>query len=476
MKNALKHLAFGGLVVAAAANTDLDGKELTAPIRNAAGRTPVYQPGEFLVNFKNLSDALGSDGFIMPDVVAAKIDAFLSEHDISYSDVNRFLTMGSMLLKGISEADKEKIEGLLDSLGIEMEQNFYLDNWLAQDSSSTTSSTAATQTDTGVTTREVFIQDPAPTHCDRHDQTTGYNQQYAYTSAGENAFVYVIDTGINFDQEEFSGRLEDGVTTVSGLTNTAPTDSEGHGTHVAGLVGSTTYGMAKKTTIIPVKALDNSGAGAVSDIISALNWVISDVNSKGRQNKCVINMSLGGSASTILDNNVINAINNGCVVVVAAGNDAQDACNTSPARVEAAITVGAVDDTDVQASFSNFGSCVDIWAQGVRVTSTFIGSSTATGVLSGTSMASPITAGVVATLVSDEDLSPSEVKTRMIDGANNVLTLFQSSSPNRMMFSQVLSSGNNADQNGGPGPNSAGAAGASFLFTLVASAVAILLL
>ncbi|KAJ3095148.1 subtilisin-like serine protease [Phlyctochytrium planicorne] len=208
---------------------------------------------------------------------------------------------------------------------------------------------------------------------------------YTYPdSAGTGVDVYIVDTGIQVSHPDFAGRaVWDG--------NYA---GDGSDTDVAGTVGSNTYGVAKKVTLHAVKVLDASGSGTNSGVIAGVNYVAT--KGKSGSVKVVANMSLGGGASTALDSAVSAAISAGVAFAIAAGNSAADACNSSPSRVSTAFTVGATSSTDGFASFSNYGSCVDILAPGVNILSTWTGSSTNT--ISGTSMATPHVAGVLALL------------------------------------------------------------------------------
>lgn len=209
------------------------------------------------------------------------------------------------------------------------------------------------------------------------------------TGAGVHA--YVIDTGIRSTHTEFGGRVVGGVTAIS--DGRGSEDCNGHGTHVAGTIGGKTYGVAKSVTLVPVRVLDCNGSGTMSGVIAGVSWITTNAALPA-----VANMSLGGSASQSLDDAVSASISKGITYVVAAGNENQDACNVSPARIKAAITVGATDRYDNRASFSNYGSCVDVFAPGDGIKSAYHTGDSATATMSGTSMAAPHVAGVVALL------------------------------------------------------------------------------
>ncbi|KAJ3110556.1 hypothetical protein HDU96_006477 [Phlyctochytrium bullatum] len=215
----------------------------------------------------------------------------------------------------------------------------------------------------------------------------------AHASAGAGVTAYVIDTGIYTAHPEFQGRAVWGATFSTDTTNA---DGHGHGTHVAGTIGSLTYGVAKKVNLVAVKVLDSQGSGSDSDVIAGVNWVAT--NAKGK--KAVANMSLGGDASQALDDAVTAAIQSGVTFALAAGNESQDACNVSPSRTPLAITVAASDSSDRLASFSNTGKCVDVIAPGVSIKSTWKGGATSTNTIDGTSMASPHVAGAAAVILS----------------------------------------------------------------------------
>lgn len=223
-----------------------------------------------------------------------------------------------------------------------------------------------------------------------------YDNRYKYTSMGTGIFAYIVDTGINSKHVDFGGRVRPGFSAIKGSKSTE--DCNGHGTHVAGTIGGNVYGVAKNVSLIPVRVLSCSGSGSNSGVIAGLDWILKQ--STVANSVKVVNMSLGGGTSATLDATVAKLTNSGITVVVAAGNSASNACNSSPARAASAITVAASDSNDVFASFSNFGNCVDIIAPGVSIKSDWVGSTTATQTISGTSMATPHVAGAIARYLS----------------------------------------------------------------------------
>jgi len=293
---------------------------------------------------------------------------------------------------------------------------------------------AYVEPDTVRTIQALTTQSPIPSWglgSISHRSGTGTNYIYD-TSAGAGVFAYVVDTGIYLGHSNFGGRATWGYNAV----DSSNTDGNGHGTHVAGTIGSTTYGVAKSVSLIAVKVLDAAGSGSTSGVIAGVNWVTSDVRSKGRSGRAVANMSLGGSYSSALNAAVNSAFEGGVFFAVAAGNSNVDAANTSPASAANAFTVGAIQSNRARASYSNYGSVLDIFAPGTSITSTWIGSSSAVNTISGTSMASPHVAGVAAYLIALEGLSsPAAVRSRLIALApTGLVTSPGSGSPNRLLY------------------------------------------
>jgi len=243
--------------------------------------------------------------------------------------------------------------------------------------------------------------------------------------------VYVVDTGVNPTHWEFEGRATAWYDALGG----SGTDCNGHGTHCAGTVGSRSYGVATSSSLYGIRVLSCLGFGSNSGVLDGINQV-----GLNGQLPAVVSMSLGGGSSTATDNAVQSLIDLGFTVSVAAGNENQDACNVSPARVSAAITVGATDNNDARASFSNYGSCVDIFAPGVDITSTWRGrSNTATSTISGTSMACPHVSGVAALILGQNpSLTPDEVMAQMLaDATSGRVTNRGTLSPNLLLYTAL---------------------------------------
>jgi subtilisin family serine protease len=263
---------------------------------------------------------------------------------------------------------------------------------------------------------------------DRIDQANlPLSTTYTYNTTASNVTAYIIDTGIKYTHSDFGGRATYGYDAVG----TGGVDCNGHGTHVAGTVGGTTYGVAKAVRLVGVRVLNCSGSGTNAGVIAGVNWVTQNASKPA-----VANMSLGGGVSTALDNAVASSISSGVTYALAAGNSSANACNSSPSRVASAITVGATTRTDARASYSNYGTCLDIFAPGSAITSAWYSSNTATNSISGTSMASPHVAGAAAlVLATNTAFTPAQVRDNLVNRATpNKVTSPGTGSPNRLLF------------------------------------------
>lgn len=270
---------------------------------------------------------------------------------------------------------------------------------------------------------------------DRSDQQDlPLNRTYNYSIEASNVTAYIIDTGINTKHEDFGGRAVWGTNTVDRRNE----DCHGHGSHVAGTVGGTKYGIAKGAKLVGVKVMDCEGKGSLSGVIRGIEWAASQKNGPA-----VANMSLGGPASQTTDDAVRAAVRKGLVMVVASGNDNKDACNSSPARTPEAITVNATNKSDRRSRFSNYGRCTDIFAPGTDITSVWMGRRNATKTISGTSMAAPHVAGGVALILAkNPSLTPAQVAQKLYaDSSKDKISNPGYGSTNRLLFTDPDSGG-----------------------------------
>lgn len=280
-------------------------------------------------------------------------------------------------------------------------------------------------------------QTPTPSWgLDRIDQRLlPLDNSYTYANTASNVTAYILDTGIRTTHNDFGGRAVWGTNTVDANN----TDCNGHGTHVAGTVGGNAYGVAKGVRLVAVKVLNCAGSGSFAGVAAGIDWVTGN-HQPGQP--AVANLSLGAPGSDAATENAVrNSIADGIVYAIASGNANTNACNVTPARVSEAITVNATTRTDARASFSNFGTCTDLFAPGQNITSAWMGSNTATNTISGTSMATPHVAGAAALVLgANPSATPPTVASRLLTGATtNVVTNPGTGSPNRLLFTGAQS-------------------------------------
>jgi len=284
---------------------------------------------------------------------------------------------------------------------------------------------------------ETTQNNPVNWGLDRIDQRNlPLSLSYTYNRTGAGVHFYGIDTGINLTHTDLAGRVGNGFDAVTAGGNAA--DCNGHGTHTATTAAGTTYGVAKSATVHPVRVLNCGGSGTTSGVIAGVDWVTNN-----HQSPAVANMSLGGGASTSLDQAVANSVASGVVYAVSAGNSNVSACTQSPARTPSALTVAASNKTDHRASFSNFGTCVDIFAPGVNITAGWIGSNTATATASGTSMSAPHVAGTALQyLEANPSATPAQVANAITSNASMGKIINPGSgSPNRLLYMGFITGG-----------------------------------
>lgn len=346
--------------------------------------------------------AASPDAAIAAEVEQRVVDV-AARHDLKVSQLYTHALHGMVV-----NADERKLAALLNDPRVDfVEQDGYVE-------------LSATQTG-------------ATWGLDRVDQRDRpLNGTYVYTPLAANVRAYIIDSGIRTGHTQFGSRLLSGYSAIRDGRGT--NDCNGHGTHVAGTVGGTTWGVAKQVRLVPVRVFGCSGGSANSTIIAGIDWVRAN-----RVLPAVANMSLGGPVSSATDTATNNLINSGVTVVVAAGNNnGANACNYSPARVPNAVTVGSTTSTDARSSFSNIGSCVNIFAPGSSITSAWYTSTSASNTISGTSMAAPHVTGAAALYLSgNPSASPATVRNRLYTNATtNRLTGIGTGSPNRLLYTR----------------------------------------
>ncbi len=347
----------------------------------------------------------GDQDYIVKLEAGSSVGDLVTDSDLTRKDVSEKLK-GPALTGAVVTVDAAEARSLKDAPGVE-----------------------AVELDQPVSALEVQnTAGDVPWGLDRSDQSRGLNGRYQPPADGAGTHVYVVDTGIDLDHPELKNQIGSGIDLIT--VNGTADDCNGHGTHIAGTIASGPYGMAPNATVHPVRVLDCRGSGSTSAVIAGLNWI-----KKTAPARSIVNLSLGGGRSALLDSTVADLVNSNITVVAAAGNESSDACNVSPAAAAAALTVGATTSKDQQSGFSNFGSCLDLYAPGSAITSTVPGGGKAS--YSGTSMAAPHVAGAAAVYWSYRPTaSASEVIAAVVNQSTlNVLALpsTASQSPNRLL-------------------------------------------
>ena len=368
----------------------------------SADLRPTARPveGQYIVVLKQDQARLANERSSLPEVVTLAVD-ISARYNVQYVRHYEHVLHGFVIRADARQLDRLMFDPRID--------------YIEQDGIVTASATQS-----GVTWG-----------IDRVDQRNlPLTGSYTYDTTASNVHAYIVDTGVLGSHTEFSGRMSNGYTAISDANGT--NDCNGHGTHVAGTVAGTTYGIAKGARVHPVRVLGCDGSGTNSGVIAGMDWVAAN-----HVKPAVANMSLGGGASTATDDAVQRMHAAGVTVVVAAGNDNANACNYSPARAANAITVGSTTNTDARSSFSNFGTCLDIWGPGSNITSAWYTGASATNTISGTSMASPHVAGVAALwLANNPTATPAQVATALFNNATlNKVTNPGTGSVNRLLYS-----------------------------------------
>ncbi|KAH8196440.1 hypothetical protein TruAng_009400 [Truncatella angustata] len=372
-------------------------------------------PGKYIVTLKDSASTADVESHLgwVQDVHARS----LTKRETSGVEKTYNINSWNAYAGEFDDATIEQIKASADVASVEEDQIWYLFDEPAK----TEHASRALVTQTGATWGLGTVS-----------HTTSGSTTYIYDStAGSGTYAYIVDTGLLTTHTQFGSRASYGYNAVGGSN----VDSVGHGTHVAGTIGGTTYGVAKSTTLIAVKVFQGESS-STSIILDGYNWAVNDATSNGRQSKSVLSLSLGGSYSATFNNAVNAAYTSGVLTVVAAGNDAANAANYSPASAANAITVGALDSDWSQAYYSNYGSVLDVYAPGSSVLSAWIGSNSATNTISGTSMATPHVTGLALYLIALEGLStPSAVIARIKALATSgKITDIGSGSPNLIIY------------------------------------------
>ncbi|ESP90348.1 MULTISPECIES: S8 family peptidase [Pseudoalteromonas] len=362
---------------------------------------------QYIVVFKTPAVMNASSSAAISNYAASQAQALSTQHNVQVTQ-----HFDGVLNGVVVTASKQKVQELLSNPSID---------YIEQDQIVTVTPMVDASADQG----------NAIWGLDRVDQRDlPLNSNYHYDFDGSGVTAYVIDTGVRITHAEFGGRASHGYDFVDNDADSS--DCNGHGTHVAGTIGGGAYGVAKNVNVVGVRVLGCNGSGSYSGVISGIDWVKNNASGPS-----VANMSLGGGVSQAVDDAVNAAVASGVTFVVAAGNDNSSACNYSPARAADAVTVGSTTSSDARSSFSNYGNCLDIYAPGSSIKSAWYNSDSATNTISGTSMAAPHVAGVVA-LYLDENpsLTPSQIDSLLSSrSSKNKVSDAKSGSPNELLFS-----------------------------------------
>jgi len=437
----LKHLSYtlAGVLLCAAAVTPGIAQNGTRPSTGAQlvnAQQPV--PGEYIVVLKEQAARLAHEQRSSLPSTAQVAESMARAYGLNTQHTYTHVLRGFAARAN----DKALVKLLLDDRVAYVEEN-------------------------GVVSISQTTQPNATWGLDRVDQRDlPLSGNYVYDTTASNVRAYIIDTGVLASHNDFGGRVLSGYTAIN--DGRGSNDCNGHGTHVAGTVAGATWGVAKAARIVPVRVLGCDGSGSNAGVVAGMDWVAAN-----HSKPAVANMSLGGGASTTTDNAVANMRNAGVTVVVAAGNENQNACNVSPARSSAAITVGSTTSSDARSSFSNWGSCVDVSAPGSSITSAWYTSNSATNTISGTSMASPHVAGGAALYLADNpSATPAQVENAIFAAASSGKLSGLNGSPNLLLYTRFDGGGGG----GGGGPteldngvaltNLSGAQGSETFYTI----------
>jgi len=406
----LKHLSYtlAGVLLCAAAVTPGIAQNGTRPSTGAQlvnAQQPV--PGEYIVVLKEQAARLAHEQRSSLPSTAQVAESMARAYGLNTQHTYTHVLRGFAARAN----DKALVKLLLDDRVAYVEEN-------------------------GVVSISQTTQPNATWGLDRVDQRDlPLSGNYVYDTNASNVRAYIIDTGVLASHNDFGGRVLSGYTAIN--DGRGSNDCNGHGTHVAGIIGGESYGVAKNATLVPVRVLDCNASGALSKILSGIDYVTG--RALDEPHPAVANLSLSNGMSSLMDQAIKNSIDSGVTYVVAAGNFGYDACFFSPGRLPEAITVGATTVTDQALSFSNDGPCVDLWAPGADIVSAFNRSDTDSLSITGTSASAPHVAGIAANLlVQDPALSPAEVHQLIVDHATATGTPFGPDSNDLLAYAPIV--------------------------------------